>query len=418
MIAQEIMYHMHKSKKKKGTLAIKIDLHKAYDSVDWNFLQTTLVDFGFPARIIDLIMFCVSSSSLSLVWNGSRLESFSPNRGLRQGDPISPYLFVLCMEKLSLMISESVDKGDWKPVRVVRGGMGISHLLFADDILVFTEAKVSQLRLVLDILQKFEKASGLKVNVEKSKAMLSKGVPRSMKERLAGESSIVFASHLGRYLGFPLVQGRMKKADFRLLIDKMHSKLSGWKGKLLNKAGRTTLAKAVLTSMPVYHMQSCWVPNSVCDDIDKIVRNFIWKGGCDHGLHLVNWNSVTRSKREGGLGLRQARKTNIAMLGKLIAEIYNNSSKLWVRFLREKYGQNGRIFSTKPPLSSSSTWKAIVQAHSILGDGFKMRLGNGIASFWYVNWLNDRTYLSWSLLCTFRIPCFVCVMFGLETLGI
>ena len=142
------------------------------------------------------------------------MKSFSPNRGLWQGDPLSPYLFILYMEKLSLMISKSVDQGDWKPIHVVRGGVGISHLLFADDILVFTEAKVSKLRLVLNILQKFEIASVLKVNVKKSKAMVSKAIPRSMRECLVGESSIVFASHLGRYLGFHLVHGRVKRADF------------------------------------------------------------------------------------------------------------------------------------------------------------------------------------------------------------
>ena len=159
-----------------------------------------------------------------------------------------------------MIISKSVDQRDCKPVHVVRGGVGISHSLFADDILVFTKAKVSQLCLVVNILQKFEIASGLKVNIEKSKVMVSKGISISLKEQLAGESSIVFASHLGRYLGFPVSHGRVKKADFHFIIDKMQVKLSGWKGRLLNKVGRVILAKAVLTTMPVYNRQSVWVP--------------------------------------------------------------------------------------------------------------------------------------------------------------
>ena len=126
---------MKKTKSKKGTLAFKIDLEKAYDRVDWGFLKQTLVSFGFPPPTVNLIMHCVTASSLSILWNGDRLNSFTPSRGLRQGDPISPYLFVLCMERLSCSINQQVDKGVWKPVAVSRGGPRISHLMFADDLL-------------------------------------------------------------------------------------------------------------------------------------------------------------------------------------------------------------------------------------------------------------------------------------------
>ena len=102
---------MHKSKGKKGILAFKLDLEKAYDSISWDFLEATLYDLGFPQSIVKLIMNCVRSSSLSILWNGSKLEPFTPTRGMRQGDPLSPYLFVLCMEKLSLLINQKVDTG-------------------------------------------------------------------------------------------------------------------------------------------------------------------------------------------------------------------------------------------------------------------------------------------------------------------
>ena len=94
-------------------------------------------------------MNCVTGANLLLVWNGTRLQSFVPSRGLRQGDPLSPYLFVLCMEKLSVLIQEKVNNGVWKPVKVTRGGLGISHLFYADDIMLFARATTSQLRIIL-----------------------------------------------------------------------------------------------------------------------------------------------------------------------------------------------------------------------------------------------------------------------------
>ena len=113
-----------------------------------------------------------------------------------------------------MLISESVEKGEWKPVQLSRGGVSISHLLFADDILLFTEVKSSQLHLVLKILKEFELALGLRVNVEKSKAMVSKGVSRHRKKCLIAPSLIVFASHLGKYLGFHLLKVELRSLIF------------------------------------------------------------------------------------------------------------------------------------------------------------------------------------------------------------
>jgi hypothetical protein len=141
LIAQEIVHHMHTKKGKSGFIMYKIDFEKAYDSVDWNFLKITLTEFGFPTSTIDLIMSCTTSSSLSLKWNNEKLENFAPTRGLRQGDPMSPYLFLLCMEKLALLIQEKIDSNKWLPIRISSNGPAISHLFFADDCLLFTRAK-------------------------------------------------------------------------------------------------------------------------------------------------------------------------------------------------------------------------------------------------------------------------------------
>lgn len=118
ILAQEVVHFMHKSRSKKGTIAFKIDLEKAYDRLNWDFIELTLNDFGFPQSTICLIMSCFRAISLSILWNGAKTETFHPYRGLRQGDHLSPYLFVLCMEKLALTIQHKVNQGRWKPIHL------------------------------------------------------------------------------------------------------------------------------------------------------------------------------------------------------------------------------------------------------------------------------------------------------------
>jgi len=217
IVLQEIIHFMCRSKKKEGYVAFKIDLEKAFDNVNWDFLRSCLRDFGFPNVTTTLIMHCVTSSSFSLLWNGNKLPHFSPSHGLRQGDPLSPYLFILCMEKLSTAISNVVHQGNWDPIHISNLGPKLSHLLFADDVLLFTKACNSQLRVIRDFFDRFTKASGLKINLHKSIALYSSGTPQSKITTLKSISDIRSTTSLDKYLGFPLIKGRPKKEDFFFL---------------------------------------------------------------------------------------------------------------------------------------------------------------------------------------------------------
>lgn len=282
-------------------------------------------------------MFCVSSSSIQLLWNGMKLDPFAPSRGLRQGDLVSPYLFVLCMERLAIVIQDAVDQGSWLPVSISGSGPAISHLFFADGVLLFAKAKVSQMHLIHTLLSQFCMASGLRINVAKSRAFVGEGVKRARRARIFSVTSIPFTSHLDKYLGFPIMRGRQKASNFDFLVDRVARKLASWKGKLLNKAGKVTLVKAVLNAIHVYPMQLFWFPQIVCDRLDGMARNFIWARGENRGMHMISWQKVSLPKRFGGLGIRQARLTNVAMLGKLVWELVHNSDKLWARLLMSRY---------------------------------------------------------------------------------
>ncbi|XP_016164225.1 uncharacterized protein LOC107606708 [Arachis ipaensis] len=307
IVAQEVLHFMKKTKSKKGVLAFKIDLEKAYDSVSWEFLEQSLLMFGFPGTIVSLIMKCVKSSSLSLMWNDNRLDGFQPKRGLRQGDLMSPYLFVICMERLSCLIARQVEVGRWKPVTVSRGGPVISHLLFADDLILFCKAKKSQVLHVLDTLATFCRASSMKVNFDKSRAICSMNVSRQHKDLFTGISSIRFANSLGKYLGVPLKHGRVTKADFHDVVDKHTNRLASWKGRFLNKAGQICLTKSVLSSIPIYRMLVSLFPSvgvrveflDICEaalTIEDVYRDGVW--------HLERiYSFIPRDLREDILSL-------------------------------------------------------------------------------------------------------------------
>ncbi|XP_057442323.1 uncharacterized protein LOC130734042 [Lotus japonicus] len=386
-LAQEIIHHMNNSRVKKGSLAFKIDLEKAYDSVSWTFLEETLTLFGFPPRIIQLIMCCVSSSSLSILWNGERLPAFHPGRGLRQGDPLSPYLFVLCMERLSVYIQSLVEENSWQPVRLSPDGPPISHLFFADDVLLFCKASGAQVQLVAEALKLFCDSSGLRINMAKSKAIASRGVSQAIRNEVRNIAPIPFVHNLGKYLGFPLHGGRRDRNAFQYLLDNIQRKLASWKTNMLNFAGRVCLAKSVLAAIPTYSMQVFWLPRWLNERINQLVRNFIWsRHGGNRGWHLVNWDTLTRDKDCGGLGIKEMNRFNTALLGKAVWQLVQKPNKLWVKVLDQKYIKDSSILSVQPRQKDSPLWKGILRARDQVGQQMVFRIGNGETSLWYKDW--------------------------------
>ena len=193
---------------------------------------------------------------------------------------------------------------------------------------------------------------------------------------------------LEKYLGFPMLHGRLQRRHFEFLEEKISQKLASWQNKLLNKAGRLTLVKSVLNSIPNYYMQIASLPQTICDSIDRMARNFLWKGNSNGGVHLVGWRRISKPKNLGGLGIRKAREANTAMLGKLVWSLHQEPNALWAQVLKHKYVK-GTTFLDMNKKPGSSVWNTIMKALFVLKDGFEFRLGDGSSSFWFSNWSTD-----------------------------
>ena len=231
VIVQEAVHSMRRKKGRRGWMLLKLDLEKAYDRIRWDFLEDTLNAAHLPQIWIKWIMECVTNPGMGLLWNGERTEAFTPQRGLRQGDPLSPYLFVLCMERLCHQIEFAVANKEWKTIRLSRGGPSLSHVCFADDMILFAEASIAHIRVIRKVLERFCGASGQKVNLEKFVIFFSENVHQDLANSISHESGIKGTKQLGKYLGMPVLQKRINKETFGEVIEKVSSKLAGWKSR-------------------------------------------------------------------------------------------------------------------------------------------------------------------------------------------
>ncbi|CAN6335307.1 unnamed protein product, partial [Urochloa humidicola] len=206
LVAYESIHYLRRKKGVTGACALKLDMAKAYDRVEWIYLRSIMSKLGFSEGFVNLIMKCVESVKFSVRVNGHFSEMFSPNRGIRQGDPISPYLFLLCAEGLSSLLKFSGPNFLAKGIRVGVHAPWVSHLLFADDCLLFTRASARAGRRLMEILQVYQQGSGQMVNIQKSAIFFSDNCQDSAKEEMMQITGIGTEALSEKYLGLPIIR--------------------------------------------------------------------------------------------------------------------------------------------------------------------------------------------------------------------
>ncbi|CAJ2632329.1 unnamed protein product [Trifolium pratense] len=395
LIANEVVDEARKSK--KDLLLFKVDFEKAYDSVDWGYLDAVMGRMSFPTLWRKWIRECVCMATASVLVNGSPTDEFPLRRGLRQGDPLSPFLFLLAAEGLNVLMEAMVARNLFQGYSVGgQGSVSVSHLQFADDTLLMGVKSWANVRALRAVLVLFETMSGLKVNFNKS-MLVGVNIPESW----LCEAASILCCKVGKipflYLGLQIGGDPRRLVFWEPMLNRLKTRLSGWKSRFLSFGGRLVLLKSVLTSLPVYALSFFKAPSSIISSIESLFIKFFW-GGCEDSRKIswVSWKSVCLRKEYGGLGVRQLREFNIALLGKWCWRMLVDREGLWFRVLAARYGIEGGILRAGGQ-RGSVWWRELVRIREGVGEPggswfrehVSRRVGDGSDTlFWTDPWLD------------------------------
>lgn len=392
--------HDLKERNRSGFI-LKADFSKAFDCVSWNYLDSVQEAMGFGQKWRVWIQSCLSSASISVLINGSTTDVFTTSKGLRQGDPLSPFLFLIAAEGLNVLMDSAIALNEFSGVRIGAGVFRLSHLQYADDTILLGEKSWKNIYAAKFILKWFEIISGLSINFNKSK-LICVNCPPQWTSEAARILQCKVENLPTSYLGLPVGSSHRRYSFWVPVIQRVEKKLSAWKSRLLSAGARVTLVKSVLSSLPLYFCSLFKMPTIVVKKINSLIRSFFW-GELDSKRRTkwVSWEKICLHKNLGGLGVPDIKKKNVSLLAKWWHRFSTESNALWKRVIVEKYYCN--YSSLSPFLHEtnrvSKCWKDIVcigdfQVFSTQGakirDCFKWILGNGaLIRFWHDSWAAD-----------------------------
>uniref|UniRef100_A0A803NHG8 Reverse transcriptase domain-containing protein n=1 Tax=Cannabis sativa TaxID=3483 RepID=A0A803NHG8_CANSA len=314
LVSFEVLHYLRTNRKgKNGFMALKLDMSKAYEQIEWDFLEAMLQKLGFVENWIQLIMKCVKSTRYCVTCGNNEVGPIIPTRGIRQGDPLSPYLFILCAEGFTTLLRKYEQRGWLHGCKVANGAPRVSHMLFADDSYLYCKATEDEARRIQEVLLKFELASGRKVNFPKSSIFFSTNTLSSMKDRI----------------------------NFIL---------------------------GMVTAVEV-----------VTRDIEGLMSKFLWQSSSNSpkGIHWMSWKKLCKHKSKGGMGFRNLRSFNLALLGKQGWSLLTKPDTLVSAILKARYYPWGSFFTTDIGNNPNYVWRSVLEARQLVLKGVRWTVGDG-----------------------------------------
>lgn len=297
---------------KTPALLFKLDISKAFDTVSWEYVLDMLENRGFSPRWREWITLLFRTAHSTVLLNGVAGMTINHARGFRQGDPLSPYLFILAIDTIQKVLDLATEEGVLSPLRGRHARLRLS--LYADDAVIFLNPVQAEVEALFHILDNFGWATGLQLNLTKCTVAPIRCSALNLDQILQGFAGQRVAFPI-TYLGLPLTLGRLRIIHVQRTLDNTRTRLAGWQGKLLNPAGRRELVRSVLSTIPIYLLTSLKAPKQLLRDLDKARRRFLWCGNSEisGGKCKVGWPYVIRPIVFGGLGILDLDKFSRAL---------------------------------------------------------------------------------------------------------
>ena len=228
-----------------------------------------MLKLGLDEKWVQLAMETVCTTTYLVLINGKPKGFVTPTRGIKQGDPLSSYLFLFCAEGLSAMIRKIEEARNLKGILSSDGGVRLSHLLFVDNSFIFCQATMEKCQRLLAILKQYEVTSGQAINRQKTTLFFSRNTRTNVKQNIQNMMGAKIMDDCEKYLGLPMASGKSKVNTFKDLQEKITRRVMGWEKKIISKARREILIKTIAQAIPTYSTSIFKIPKTLCDTINS-----------------------------------------------------------------------------------------------------------------------------------------------------